>query len=53
LVAAEECDCLPDELGGPCYLSHFSIYRAAMQEIGADTRSIDAPRRQESCRPCF
>lgn len=42
LVAAEECDCLPDELGGPCYLSHFSIYRAAMQEIGADTRSIDA-----------
>jgi hypothetical protein len=42
LVAAEECDCLPVELGGPCYLSHFSIYRAAMQEIGADTSSIDA-----------
>jgi hypothetical protein len=42
LVAAEECDCLPVELGGPCYLSHFSLYRAAMQEIGADTSSIDA-----------
>ena len=42
LVAAEECDCLPVELGGPCYLSHFSLYRAAMQEIGADTCPIDA-----------
>ena len=42
LVAAEECDCLPVELGGPCTLSHFSLYRAAMQEIGADTSSIDA-----------
>lgn len=42
LVAAEECDCLPAELGGPGYLSHFSIYCAAMQEIGADTSAIDA-----------
>lgn len=42
LVATEECDCLPVELGGPRHLSHFSIYRAAMEEIGADTSSIDA-----------
>ena len=42
LVAEEECDCLPAELGGPIHLSHFSIYRRAMQEIGADTRAIDA-----------
>lgn len=42
LVTAEECDCLPVELGGPSYLSHFSIYHAAMQEVGADTRPIDA-----------
>lgn len=42
LVAEEECDCLPAELGGPIHLSHFSIYRRAMQEIGADTRPMDA-----------
>lgn len=42
LVSIEECDCLPSELGGPSYLSHFSIYRAAMEEIGADTSAIDA-----------
>jgi len=42
LVAEEECDCLPAELGGSIHLSHFSIYRRAMQEIGADTRAIDA-----------
>jgi len=42
LVAEEECDCLPEELGGPIHLSHFSIYRKAMQEIGADTRPMDA-----------
>jgi len=41
LVAEEECDCLPAELGGPIYLSHFSIYRRAMQEIDADTRPIN------------
>lgn len=42
LVAEEECDCLPAELGGPIHLSHFSIYRRAMQEIGADYHAIDA-----------
>ena len=42
LVAEEECDCLPAELGGPLHMSHFSIYRRAMQEIGADTGAIDA-----------
>ena len=41
LVAEEECDCLPAELGGPLHMSHFSIYRRAMQEIGADTGVID------------
>ena len=42
LVAAEECDCLPDHLGGPLHLSHFAIYRRAMDEIQADTSVIDA-----------
>ena len=42
LVAEEECDCLPEALGGPRHLSHFAIYRLAMQEIGADTTAIDA-----------
>ena len=42
LVAEEECDCLPDELGGPLHLSHFAIYRRAMVEIAADTSVIDA-----------
>jgi hypothetical protein len=42
LVAEEECDCLPEELGGPAYLSHFAIYRKAMLDIGADCRAIDA-----------
>lgn len=42
LVTSEECDCLPVELGDPSYLSHFSIYRAAMEKVGADTSVIDA-----------
>ena len=42
LVAEEECDCLPDHLGGPLHLSHFAIYRRAMDEIHADTSVIDA-----------
>jgi hypothetical protein len=42
LVAEEECDCLPPELGGPLHLSHFAIYRLAMEEVGADTSAIDA-----------
>ena len=42
LVAEEECDCLPAELGGPIHLSHFSIYHRAMKEIGANTLAIDA-----------
>lgn len=42
LVAEEECDCLPDHLGGPLHLSHFAIYRRAMEEIDADTSVIDA-----------
>ena len=42
LVAEEECDCLPDQLGGPLHLSHFAIYRRAMAEIQADTSVIDA-----------
>ena len=46
LVAEEECDVLPDSLGGPLDLSHFAIYRRAMGEIGADTRVIDAVLQQ-------
>ena len=42
LVAEEECDVLPDSLGGPLHLCHFAIYRRAMLEIGADTAVIDA-----------
>jgi len=42
LVAEEECDCLPLELGGPRHLSHFAIYRLAMEEVGAETQAIDA-----------
>ena len=42
LVAEEECDVLPDSLGGPLHLCHFAIYRRAMVEIGADTAVIDA-----------
>jgi hypothetical protein len=41
LVSEEECDSLPAELGGPRHLSHFMLYRAAMEEIGADTTPID------------
>ncbi|MFM7676316.1 MAG: DUF3050 domain-containing protein [Synechococcus sp.] len=41
LVSEEECDCLPAELGGPLHRSHFLLYRAAMEEIGADTTGID------------
>lgn len=40
LVAEEECDCLPVQLGGPSHLSHFEIYFLAMEEIGADTAPI-------------
>ena len=46
LVAEEECDCLPEALGGPLHLSHFGIYRRAMVEIGADTSAIDAVLQQ-------
>ena len=42
LVAEEECDVLPDSLGGALHLCHFAIYRRAMVEIGADTAVIDA-----------
>ncbi|RPF77081.1 MAG: DUF3050 domain-containing protein [Synechococcus sp. TMED155] len=42
LLAEEECDYLPAELGGPRQLSHFEIYRLSMLEVGADTGPIDA-----------
>ena len=42
LVVEEECDLLPESLGGPLHLPHFAIYRRAMGEIGADTTVIDA-----------
>ena len=42
LVAEEECDCLPQDLGGPLHLSHFEIYRLAMRQVKADTTVIDA-----------
>ena len=42
LIAEEECDCLPVQLGGPCYLSHFEIYLLAMEEVGAYTAPIKA-----------
>ena len=41
LVAEEECDLLPENLGGPLHLSHFAIYRLAMVEIDANTAVID------------
>jgi len=40
LIAEEECDCLPVQLGGPRHLSHFEIYLLAMEEVGADTDPI-------------
>ena len=49
LVAEEECDLLPESLGGPLHLSHFGIYRRAMVEIGADTAVIDAVMQQARC----
>ena len=48
LVAEEECDLVPENLGGPLHLSHFAIYRLAMVEIGADTVVIDAVLQQAS-----
>jgi hypothetical protein len=50
LVAEEECDCLPPELGGPLHLSHFAIYRLAMEEVGAETQAIDAVLQQAASR---
>ena len=35
LVMEEETDLLPVDFGGPLELSHFQIYRRAMQEVGA------------------
>ena len=49
LVAEEECDLLPESLGGPLHLSHFAIYRRAMLEIEANTSVIDAVLEQASC----
>ena len=46
LVAEEECDLLPENLGGPLHLSHFAIYRRAMVEIDANTAVIDAVLQQ-------
>ena len=48
LVAEEECDLLPENLGGPVHLSHFAIYRRAMVEIDANTAVIDAVLQQAS-----
>ena len=48
LVAEEECDLLPENLGGPLHLSHFAIYRLAMVEIDANTAVIDAVLQQAS-----
>ena len=48
LVAEEECDLLPENLGGPLHLSHFAIYRRAMLEIDANTAVIDAVLQQAS-----
>ena len=42
LIAEEECDCLPVQLGGPSHLIHFEIYLLAMEEVGADTDPIKA-----------
>ena len=49
LVAEEECDLLPENLGGPLHLSHFAIYRRAMLEIEANTSVIDTVLQQASC----
>ena len=49
LVAEEECDVLPENLGGPLHLSHFAIYRRAMIEIEANTSVIDTVLQQASC----
>ena len=49
LVAEEECDLLPENLGGPLHLSHFAIYRRAMIEIEANTSVIDTVLQQASC----
>jgi hypothetical protein len=48
LVAEEECDLLPENLGGPLHLSHLAIYRRAMVEIDANTAVIDAVLQQAS-----
>ena len=48
LVSEEECDLLPENLGGPLHLSHFAIYRRAMVEIDANTAVIDAVLQQAS-----
>ena len=48
LVAEEECDLLPENLGGPLHLSHFAIYRRAMVEIDANIAVIDAVLQQAS-----
>ena len=48
LVVEEECDLLPEKLGGPLHLSHFAIYRRAMVEIDANTAVIDAVLQQAS-----
>ena len=48
LVAEEECDLLPESLGGPLHLSHFAIYKRAMVEIEANTAVIDAVLQQAS-----
>ena len=49
LVAEEECDVLPENLGGPLHLCHFAIYRRAMIEIEANTSVIDTVLQQASC----
>ncbi|MFN5160595.1 MAG: DUF3050 domain-containing protein [Cyanobacteriota bacterium] len=37
----EEQELLPPCFGGPRVLSHFAIYRLAMQQVGADTRPLE------------
>lgn len=41
LLREEEQELLPAGFGGPRLLSHFAIYRLAMQQVGADTGPIE------------
>ena len=43
IVLGEETDeGLPDAKGNPTFISHFDLYLGAMEEVGADTRTVRA-----------